>query len=155
MHWDRKLDGRLARALMSIQSVKAVEIGLGTEVASHFGSEVHDQIHYRAGRYGHDSNHAGGIEGGMTNGEEVVLRAWMKPIPTLFKPLRTVDMDTKQAIKARYERSDTCSVPAASVIGLCVAAFEIADVFLEKFGGDSLPELRRHVAGYLGYLKTR
>ncbi len=155
VQWDRKLDGRLARALMSIQSVKAVEVGLGTGYASPFGSEVHDEILYRRGAYRHASNHAGGIEGGMTNGEEVVLRASMKPIPTLFKPLATVDMDTKKRLKARYERSDTCSVPAAAVIGLCVSAFEIADAFLEKFGGDSLGEVRRNHDAYLGYLKTR
>jgi chorismate synthase len=155
VQWDRKLDGRLARALMSIQSVKAVEVGLGLGYAGRFGSEVHDTISWRGGAYRHDSNNAGGIEGGMTNGEELVARASMKPIPTLFKPLRSVDMETKQAFKARYERSDTCSVPAAAVVGQCVAAFEIADAFFEKFGGDSLEETRRNYDGYLKVLRRR
>jgi len=155
VQWDRKLDARLARALMSIQSVKAVELGLGVEFAHHFGSETHDQIHYRAKRYGRDSNNAGGIEGGMSNGEELILRASMKPIPTLMKPLKSVDMATHQGIKAKYERSDTCSVPAAAVVGLCVAAFELADAMLEKFGGDSLREIKANLATYQRYLKTR
>src|SRR5207248_2720232 len=112
---------RLARALMSIQSVKAVELGMGAGFAGLFGSQTHDEIHYRKGRYGHDSNNAGGIEGGMSNGEELVVRATMKPIPTLMKPLKSVDMATHQGFRAKYERSDTCSVPAAAVVGLCVA----------------------------------
>ena len=155
VQWDRKLDARLARALMSIQSVKAVEIGMGVEFAHHFGSETHDEIHYRKGAYGHDSNNAGGIEGGMSNGEELVLRASMKPIPTLMKPLKSVDMATHQSFKAKYERSDTCSVPAAAVVGLCVAAFELADAALEKFGGDSLREIKSSLGAYQRYLKTR
>jgi chorismate synthase len=153
--WDRKLDGRLARALMTIQSVKAVEVGLGIGYAAKFGSQVHDQISYRGGAYRHDSNNAGGIEGGMSNGEELVLRGSMKPIPTLFKPLRSVDMETRHSIRARYERSDTCSVPAAAVVGQCVAAFEVAAAFLEKFGGDSFSEVRRNFSGYQRYLRTR
>lgn len=155
VQWDRKLDARLARALMSIQSVKAVELGLGTGFASHFGSQTHDEIHYRKGRYGHDSNNAGGIEGGMSNGEELILRASMKPIPTLMKPLKSVDMATHQGFKAKYERSDTCSVPAAAVVGLCVAAFELADAALEKFGSDTLREFKASHAAYERYLKTR
>jgi len=149
VQWDRKLDARMARALMSIQAIKAVEVGLGTGFAHQPGSKVHDQIHYRAGRYGHGSNNAGGFEGGMSNGEELVLRATMKPIPTLFKPLQTVDMQSKQSLKARYERSDTCAVPAACVVGQAVVCFEAADAFMEKFGGDSMAELKRNHRGYL------
>ncbi len=155
VQWDRKIDGRLARALVTIQSVKAIEFGLGTGFASRFGSQAHDQIHYRRGRYGHDSNNAGGIEGGMTNGEDLVLRVSMKPIPTLMKPLKSVDMATKESIKAKYERSDTCSVPAAAVVGQCVAAFELAAAFLEKFGGDSLAELKRNYQSYQKYVAGR
>jgi chorismate synthase len=116
---------------------------------------VHDPIRYRQGRYVHDSNNAGGIEGGMSNGEELVLRATMKPIPTLFKPLMTVDMITKQRIKARYERSDTCAVPAACVVGQAVACFEAANAFLEKFGGDSMAELKRNHKAALAALARR
>ncbi|MES2201588.1 MAG: chorismate synthase [candidate division FCPU426 bacterium] len=155
VQWDRKLDGRLAQALISIQSVKAVQVGLGVDYASHFGSEVHDEIFWRAGAYGHKSNNAGGIEGGMSNGEELVLRASMKPIPTLMKPLGTVDMKTKEPIKAKYERSDTCSVPAAAVVGCAVVAFELADAFLEKFGGDSLEECKAHLKSSLALQKRR
>jgi chorismate synthase len=155
VQWDRKIDGRLARALMSIQSVKAVEFGLGVEFAHHFGSETHDEIHYRKGRYGHDSNNAGGIEGGMSNGEELIVRASMKPIPTLMKPLKSVDMKTHQSFRAKYERSDTCSVPAAAVVGLCVAAFELADALLEKFGADSLREIKSNLASYERALRKR
>jgi chorismate synthase len=155
VQWDRKIDGRIARALMSIQSVKAVEIGLGVGFPSKMGSQVHDEIHYRRGRYGHDSNNAGGIEGGMTNGEELLARASMKPIPTLMKPLKSVDMATHQAFRAKYERSDVCSVPAAAVVGLCVTAFELADAFCEKFGSDSLREMQASYKNYQGYLKTR
>jgi chorismate synthase len=155
VQWDRKLDGRMARALMSIQAIKAVEVGLGTSFAHQPGSRVHDPIRYRQGRYVHDSNNAGGIEGGMSNGEELVLRATMKPIPTLFKPLMTVDMITKQRIKARYERSDTCAVPAACVVGQAVACFEAANAFLEKFGGDSMAELKRNHKAALAALARR
>jgi chorismate synthase len=155
VQWDRKLDARMARALMSIQAIKAVEVGLGAGFAHLPGSRVHDPIRYRQGRYQHDSNNAGGFEGGMSNGEEVVLRATMKPIPTLFKPLMTVDMQTKQRIKARYERSDTCAVPAACVVGQAVACFEAADAFLEKFGGDSLAELKRNHKAALAAMARR
>jgi chorismate synthase len=159
VQWDRKADGRLARALMSIQSVKAVEIGMGLEAADRPGSEVHDAIAWkpRRGREGYHrlSNNAGGIEGGMTNGEELVLRAAMKPIPTLLKPLRSVDMADHKAYRAKYERSDVCTVPAGAVVGLAVAAFELADLMLEKFGGDSLPQLKRSLAGYWAEIARR
>ena len=159
VHWDRKADARLARALMSIQSVKAVEIGLGLEAADRPGSLVHDAIAWkpRPGREGYHrlTNNAGGIEGGMTNGEELVLRAAMKPIPTLLKPLSSVDMADHKAYRAKYERSDVCTVPAGAVVGLAVVAFELADLVMEKFGGDSLPQLKRSLAGYWAEIARR
>ena len=154
--WDRKLDARLAMALMSIQAIKGVEVGIGFEAARRPGSKVHDEI-FRdemlldrgaAGAYYRPTNNAGGIEGGMSNGEPIVLRAAMKPIPTLYKPLRSVDMRTHESFEAAVERSDTCAVPAALVVAEAVVALEIANVFLEKFGGDSLAEIRRNYDGY-------
>jgi chorismate synthase len=155
-HWDRKLDARLAMALMSIQAIKGVEVGLGFQVAGRPGSLVHDQICYDAARqhsgavsaYHRTSNNAGGIEGGMSNGEPITLRAAMKPIPTLYKPLRSVDMKTHEPFEATVERSDTCAVPAALVVAEAVVAIEIAAAFLDKFGGDSLVEIRRNFTGY-------
>jgi chorismate synthase len=155
-HWDRKLDARLAMALMSIQAIKGVEVGMGFQVAGRPGSQVHDQICYDATRqqsgatsaYYRTSNNAGGIEGGMSNGEPIILRAAMKPIPTLYKPLRSVDMRTHEPFEATVERSDTCAVPAALVVAEAVVAIEIAAAFLEKFGGDSLVEIRRNYNGY-------
>jgi chorismate synthase len=159
VQWDRKADARLARALMSIQSVKGVEVGLGFASAERSGSRVHDEIGYKArphrDGYHRFSNNAGGLEGGMTNGEELVLRAAMKPIPTLLKPLRSVDMADHQAYRAKYERSDVCTVPAGAVVGLCAVAAELADLMLEKFGGDSLGETKRNLGGYLKELKRR
>lgn len=154
--WDRKLDARLAMALMSVQAIKGVEVGIGFEVAHRPGSQVHDEIRYDAARclsgsaspYYRVSNNAGGIEGGMTNGEPVILRAAMKPIPTLYKPLRSVDMITHEPFEATVERSDTCAVPAALVVAETVVAIEIANALLEKFGGDSLVEIKRNLAGY-------
>lgn len=160
VHYDRKLDARLAFALMSIQAIKGVEVGMGFEVSSRPGSEVHDEITYSAkGKsaefwprrpgYFRRTNNAGGIEGGMSNGEPIVLRAAMKPIPTLYKPLRSVDIETKKPFKASVERSDTCAVPAAAVIAEAVAAFEVASLFVEKIGGDSVKEIRKNYTGYL------
>jgi chorismate synthase len=156
VHWDRKLDGRLAMALMSIQAIKGVEVGLGFGVASRPGSQVHDEIFHdgkkndsgSASRYCRTTNNAGGIEGGMSNGEPIVVRAAMKPIPTLYKPLRSVDIKTHEPFEATVERSDTCAVPAALVVAEAVVAIEIASAFLEKFGGDSLAEIKRNYAGY-------
>lgn len=155
-HWDRKLDARLAMALMSIQAIKGVEVGLGFEVADRPGSQVHDEIFLDPARvdggslspYSRRSNNAGGIEGGMSNGEPIVVRAAMKPIPTLYKPLRSVDMRTREPFEATVERSDTCAVPAALVVAEAVVAIEIAAAFLEKFAGDSLVEIRRNFEGY-------
>jgi len=165
IQWDRKLDGRLAQALMSIQAIKGVEVGLGFEMSSKFGSEGMDEIFYRAkskeqraksentiwGFY-RKTNNAGGIEGGMTNGMPVILRAAMKPIPTLRKPLRSFDIITKKPVQAAYERSDICAVPAAAVIGEAMTALTVADAFLEKFGGDSLTEVKRNYTSYINYV---
>jgi len=148
--WDEKLDARIARAVMSIQAVKAVEIGTGIANAGSYGSEVQDEIRYEASRrrFDRSSNRAGGIEGGITNGQEVVVRGYLKPISTLRRPLLTADMNTKEAVKAAYERSDVCVVPAAGVAGEAMIALELASAFLEKFGGDSLEETRRNFEGY-------
>jgi chorismate synthase len=147
VQWDRKLDARLAMALMSIQAIKGVEVGIGFDAARRPGSRVHDEIFYDAG-YRRNSNNAGGIEGGMSNGEPIVVRAAMKPIPTLYAPLRSVDMRTHEPFEATVERSDTCAVPAALVVAEAVVAIEIADALLGKFGGDSIFEIRRNLEGY-------
>ncbi|HYF00980.1 MAG TPA: chorismate synthase [Planctomycetota bacterium] len=152
--WEDKLDGRLARALMSVQTVKAVEVGLGFEAARRTGSQMHDEIVMGAdGRLARSRNNAGGIEGGMTNGQTVVVRAACKPISTLRKPMSTVDLASKEQAQALYERSDVCVVPAASVIGQAVVAFELAGVFLEKFGGDTFDETRRRFEAYRAQLE--
>ena len=153
-HWDEKLDGRLARALMSLPAVKAVEIGAGIAGATSYGSEVQDEIGYDASRrrFTRKSNRAGGLEGGMTNGEDVVLRGYLKPISTLRRPLETADLKTKETVKAAYERSDVCVVPAGGVAGEAMVALVLAEAFLEKFGGDSLRETRRNFDGYLKQL---
>jgi chorismate synthase len=164
--WDRKLDGRLAGALMSIPAVKAVEIGLGVEAARRPGSAVHDPIDpesnevppsagdTRAG-FSRRTNNAGGLEGGITTGEPVVIRVAMKPISTLMSPLPTVDLATGQPANAQSERSDVTAVPAMGVIAEALTAFVLADAMLEKFGGDSLGEMRRNYDGYLAALGTR
>jgi chorismate synthase len=152
--WDEKLDGRLARAVMSIQAVKAVEIGAGVAAATSPGSAVQDEIRYDAGRrrFAHLSNRAGGLEGGITNGEDVVARGYLKPISTLRRPLETADLVTKATVKAAYERSDVCVVPAAGVAGEAMVALVLAQAWMEKFGGDSLSETRRNYEGYLKQL---
>jgi chorismate synthase len=148
--WDQKLDGQLARAMMSIQAVKAVEIGTGVASATSYGSEVQDPIAYSPDRrrFVRPSNHAGGLEGGITNGEDVVVRGYLKPISTLRRPLGTADLNEKTAVEAAYERSDVCVVPAAGVVGEAMVALVLADAFMEKFGGDSIEETRRNFAGY-------
>lgn len=148
--WDEKLDGKLARAVMSLQAVKAVEIGAGVAGASSYGSEVQDEIRYDAARkrFDRSSNRAGGLEGGITNGQDVVVRGYLKPISTLRRPLLTADLNTKEAIEAAYERSDVCVVPAGGVAGEAMVALTLAGAFLEKFGGDSLGEMRRNFDGY-------
>jgi len=141
--WDCRLDGRLAQALMSIPAVKAVEIGAGIAAARRTGAAVHDEIFYDGGqrRFFHRSNHAGGLEAGISNGSDLRARIFVKPIPTLRVPLKSVDLITKEPCDAAFERSDTCVVPAAGVVGEAMMAFVVAQAFLEKFGGDSLAEL--------------
>ena len=156
IQWDKRLDGKIAGALMSIQAIKGVEIGLGFEMAGGSGSGVMDEIFYHGQKTGfyRKTNNAGGIEGGMTNGMPVLVRAGMKPIPTLRKPLSSVDIISKEPFEAAYERSDVCAVPAASVIGEAMTALVIADVFLEKFGGDSMEEITANYKAYLEYVKN-
>ena len=158
--WDRKLDGRLAAALMSIPAVKAVEIGLGVECARRKGSDVHDEIdpdesNVKAGRVRRRTNRAGGMEGGISNGEQIVLRASMKPISTLMRPLGTIEMKTRERAEAVAERSDVTAVPAMGVIAEAMTAFVLAQALLEKFGGDSLGETRRNFLNYISSLSER
>lgn len=154
--WDTRLDGQLAQAMMSINAVKAVEIGIGVQGAFRKGSDVHDEIAYdsAARRFHRLTNRAGGLEGGITNGEDVRVTGYLKPIPTLKKALRSVDMITKEPFVAQHERSDTCTVPAAGVIGETMVALVLARAFLEKFGGDSLEETSRNYAGYLEQVRS-
>ena len=154
--WDTRLDGRIAQAMVSIQAVKGVEIGHAEEGAASFGSAVQDTIHYdrERRRFTRGANRAGGIEGGITSGEDVVVRGFLKPISTLRRPLESVDLVTREPMLAAYERSDVCVVPAAGVIGEAMLAFVLAQAFLEKFGGDSLPETKRNFEGYLEQLKS-
>ena len=160
--WDRKLDGRLAQAVMAVQAIKGVEIGMGFEAARRRGSEVHDPIHFdpalREGPqlgFSRPTNNAGGLEAGMTNGQPLVVRAAMKPISTLRKPLASVNLRTKQPEEAAYERSDVCAVSAASVIVESVVAFEVAAALLDKFGADSVEEMRGRWALYHDMARDR
>ena len=150
VHWDRKLDGRLAQSLMSIQGIKGVEVGLGFAASKKTGSKVHDEIIYDY-NFRRKTNNAGGIEGGISNGEDIVICCAMKPIPTLKNALNSVDIITKKPVKAKVERSDVCAVHAASVVGEAVAAFEIANAMCKKFGGDSIKEMKRN---YNSYIRT-
>ena len=149
--WDERLDGQLAQALMSIQAVKAVEIGGGIQAAGRPGSQVHDGIGYdrENSRFTRKTNRAGGLEGGISNGEDVVVRGYVKPISTLRRPLESVDFTTKETATAAYERSDVCVVPAAGVVGEAMVALTISRSFLEKFGGDSIVETKRNYAAYM------
>lgn len=153
VHWVRRLDGRLAGALMSIPGVKGVEIGLGFEASSLPGTRVHDEIHHNGEKFYRSTNNAGGIEGGVSNGEEIIVKVAMKPIPTLKRPLHSVDIATKEPFEALKERADVCAVPSLGIIGEAVVAFEIADAFTEKFGGDSLREIKRNVEAYEDQVK--
>jgi chorismate synthase len=154
--WDSRLDGRLAQAIVSMQAVKGVEVGFAAEGAASFGSKVQDTIHYdRDGaRFTRGANRAGGLEGGITNGEDLVLRGLLKPISTLRRPLESVDITTGEPALAAYERSDVAVVPAAGVIGEAMVAIVLAQAFLEKFGGDSLGETRRNYDGYREQVKS-
>jgi len=154
--WDARLDGRLAQAVVSIQAVKGVEVGFAEENAASFGSQVQDTIHYdrEARRFTRGANRAGGLEGGITNGQDVVVRGFLKPISTLRRPLESVDLATREPALAAYERSDVCVVPAAGVIGEAMIALVLAQAFLEKFGGDSLHETKRNFEGYLDQVRS-
>jgi chorismate synthase len=156
IRWDARLDGRLAQAVVSIQAVKGVEIGEAALAAASPGSAVQDVIQYDAEgrRFTRGSNRAGGIEGGITNGEDIVIRGYLKPISTLRRPLESVDLVTKEPSKAAYERSDVCVVPAAGVVAEAMAALVLAQAMLEKFGGDSLEETRRNYDGYIEQLRS-
>jgi chorismate synthase len=151
--WDRRLDGRLAYAMMSIQAFKGVEVGLGFEAARRPGSQVHDEIFHQGGDFFRKTNRAGGLEGGMTNGAPVVVRGAMKPIPTLYQPLQTVDLRTKSPYAAVVERSDVCAVPAAAVVAEAVVAIELAQAMLEKFGGDAMEEIKHNLQAYRHYVR--
>jgi chorismate synthase len=158
VQWDRKLDGRLAQAVACIHAIKAVGIGIGPEVAVRPGSRVHDEIVPPAGDAlppSRPSNNAGGLEGGVTNGQDVRVTGFMKPIATLMKPLRSVDLTTMSEAPAAIERSDVCAVPAAAVVGEAMVAFVLADAFLEKFGGDSIEEIDRHYAATADQVRRR
>jgi chorismate synthase len=160
VNWDERLDGVLAQAVMSLQAVKAVEIGRGVTAAQSFGSQVHDAIGYAEEengshtRFTREHNNAGGIEGGVSNGEDIVVRGYLKPISTLRRPLASVRFDTREATKAAYERSDVCVVPAAGVAAESMVALAVARLALEKFGGDSAGELRRNYDGYLQQIRS-
>jgi chorismate synthase len=153
VHWDRKLDARLAMAVLSINAVKGMEFGAGFEGAGRPGSSFHDEIDFSEGHFRHSSNRAGGLTGGVTNGEPIDLRAAIKPISTMKKPLRSVDLKTGERVDAHYERSDVCVVPAAGVIGEAMVALVLADAFGEKFGGDSISEIDRNWRSYLETLQ--
>ena len=154
--WDSRLDGKLAQAIVSIQAVKGVEIGYAWEGATSFGSKVQDTIHYNREQqeFYRGANRAGGLEGGITNGQDVIVRGFLKPISTLRRPLESVDLETREAVAAAYERSDIAVIPAAGVIGESMVAFVLAQAFLEKFGGDSLRETRRNYDGYREQVRT-
>ena len=146
VHWDRRLDGKLAQAMMSIQAIKGVEIGPAFANAAMPGTQVHDALFYDGDLPRRRSNRAGGLEGGMSNGEPIVLRAAMKPIPTTIKPIPTIDTATHQATTTEYQRSDVCAVPAAAVVGEAMVAWVLADALVERYGGDTLDDLVRRVA---------
>jgi chorismate synthase len=154
--WDRRLSARLAMAAMSIQAMKGVEIGMGFESARRFGSEVHDDIYFdqSRGAFVRKTNNAGGLEGGITNGQPIVVRVAMKPIATLYSPKDSVDIATKEPFEATVERSDICTVPAAGVVGEAVIAFEMANALVEKFGGDTVEEMKRNFDAYQAYVRS-
>ncbi len=154
--WDRRLSARLSMAAMSIQAMKGVEIGMGFESARRFGSEVHDDIYFdsTSEEFVRKTNNAGGLEGGVTNGQNIIVRVAMKPIATLYSPKDSVDISTKEPFEATVERSDICTVPAAGVVGEAVIAYEMANALIEKFGGDSLDEMKRNYDAYQEYVRA-
>lgn len=153
-HWDRKLDGLLAQGVMSVQAIKSVEFGLGNQYASTSGANAHDEIYYQD-KFKHYTNNAGGIEGGMTNGEDLIITATMKAIPTMKAPLKSVDINSKEVFDAHFERSDTCAVSACSVVVKNVVATILLDAFLEKFGGDSFEEIKANYRNYQEMVQKR
>jgi chorismate synthase len=156
VHYDRRLDGRLAGILMSIPSIKGVEIGMGFESAKKSGSFVHDEIFYeKKGKFYRKTNNAGGLEGGVTNGENIIVRCALKPIPTLKRPLSSVDMNTKELKKASVQRSDICVVPACGIIGQAMVAFEISRALLEKFGADNMKDIKSAFNAYMEGISKR
>jgi len=162
VNWDDRLDGLLAQAVMSLQAVKAVELGRGVTAAQSLGSKVHDAIAYEGEpeedgkftKFSREQNNAGGLEGGISNGEDVVVRGYLKPISTLRRPLASISFETREVTKAAYERSDVCVVPAAGVAGEAMVALTVARLVVEKFGGDSLRELQRNFAGYCEQIRA-
>jgi chorismate synthase len=155
VHWDRKLDGKIAQAVMSIQAVKSVEIGLGSEVAGLRGSQTHDEIYFENGSFARKTNNAGGLEGGVTNGERLIVKAAMKAIPTMKKPLKSVDLQSHQPYDAHFERSDVCAAAACGVVAEAMIAIALVEAFLEKFGGDSYAEIKNNFENYGNMVKNR
>lgn len=155
VQWDRKLDGQIAQAVMSIQAVKAVEIGMGVDVANNSGQNTHDEIFFEDGKVFRKTNNAGGLEGGMTNGENIVVKASMKAIPTMKTPLASINLKTKQAIDAHFERSDTCAVSACGIVVDAMVATVLVNAFMEKFGQDNLEQMKRNFAEYEEMLRKR
>lgn len=155
VQWDKKLDGLLAQAVMSIQAIKSVEIGLGKKVAETLGSKTHDEIFVENGKYYRNTNNAGGIESGMSNGEDIVITASMKAIPTMLKPLNSIALDKKEAVQAHFERSDTCAVAACAVVAEAMSAIVLVDAFLEKFSHDNLQEIKTNLSNYLKMISER
>ena len=152
-HWDKRLDGILAQALMSIPAVKAVEIGLGTQASEKPGSLIHDELFFENNKISRHTNNAGGIEGGMTNGEPLVITITMKPIPTMKTPLKSVDYKTKEELDAHFERADVCAVPACGVVAESMVAIILANAFLDKFGQDNLTEIKSSFSNYIQRLE--
>ena len=155
VHWDRRIDGLLAQAVMSIQAVKSVEIGLGSQVAETLGSKTHDEIFIENGQYVRKTNNAGGVESGITNGEDIVITASMKAIPTMRKPLNSIAIDKKEVVQAHFERSDTCAVAACAVVAEAMVAIVLADAILEKFSHDSIDEMKINYQNYIDTVSLR
>ena len=149
--WDRKLQARISAVMMSINAFKGIEIGAGFTGSEKFGSEVHDEIGHDGKKFTRYSNNAGGIEGGMSNAQSIILQMSMKPIPTLIKPLKSIDIQSKEQKDAHKERTDSCAVPAASIIAESMLCFVLADALLEKFGGDSMAQLKAHMQATAKY----
>lgn len=154
-NWDRKLDAKIAHSIMSIPGIKGIEFGLGFEASNRLGSQMHDEIFYDLNGFYRKTNNAGGIEAGVSNGEDIVFRAVMKPIPTLRKPLKTVDIDTKDDVIAQFERSDVCAVPSVCIVAESMLAYVLANEMVSKFGGDSIEEIKSSFSNYMSDLKNR